>query len=64
LQAEKTGRFSLHWRDNTRPDKRSASGNLGFGISQNQRNHSGLTPNRAESALMWDIVRDHCPDKI
>ncbi|MGX2813743.1 hypothetical protein ACWJOG_18725, partial [Escherichia coli] len=27
LQAEKTGRFSLHWRDNTRPDKRSASGN-------------------------------------
>ncbi|WP_342080720.1 hypothetical protein, partial [Escherichia coli] len=24
LQAEKTGRFSLHWRDNTRPDKRSA----------------------------------------
>ncbi|MGS6352825.1 hypothetical protein ACVGXE_09540, partial [Escherichia coli] len=21
LQAEKTGRFSLHWRDNTRPDK-------------------------------------------
>ncbi|HGF1037404.1 TPA: hypothetical protein ACF6VB_004715, partial [Escherichia coli] len=26
LQAEKTGRFSLHRRDNTRPDKRSASG--------------------------------------
>ncbi|WP_216084704.1 hypothetical protein, partial [Shigella sonnei] len=23
LQAEKTGRFSLHWRDNTRPDKAS-----------------------------------------
>ncbi|MDF8992635.1 hypothetical protein OU631_05150, partial [Escherichia coli] len=21
LQAEKTGRFSLHWRDNTRPEK-------------------------------------------
>ncbi|MEF6425349.1 hypothetical protein U9703_24025, partial [Escherichia coli] len=32
LQAEKTGRFSLHRRDNTRPDKRSASGNLRFVI--------------------------------
>lgn len=25
---------------------------------------TGLTPNRAESALMWDIVRERCPDKI
>ncbi|EGB61675.1 hypothetical protein ERJG_02515 [Escherichia coli M863] len=33
LQAEKTGRFSLHRRDNTRPDKRSASGSFLFIIS-------------------------------
>ncbi|MES1817489.1 hypothetical protein, partial [Escherichia coli] len=33
LQAEKTGRFSLHRRDNTRPDKHCASGNLAFAIS-------------------------------
>ncbi|WP_206435612.1 hypothetical protein, partial [Escherichia coli] len=33
LQAEKTGRFSLHRRDNTRPDKHSASGSFAFAIS-------------------------------
>ncbi|MDT1187268.1 hypothetical protein RNQ87_05765, partial [Escherichia coli] len=37
LQAEKTGRFSLHWRDNTRPDKHRASGKLTFVISINHR---------------------------
>ncbi len=46
----------------SKPDRRSASGDLASAISQ--RNHSGLTPNRAESALMWDIVRERCPDKI
>ncbi|WP_249438776.1 hypothetical protein, partial [Escherichia coli] len=39
LQAEKTGRFSLHWRDNTRPDKRSASGSFAF-VHQPDAGHS------------------------
>ncbi|MGS5151775.1 hypothetical protein ACVD1Y_22255, partial [Escherichia coli] len=45
LQAEKTGRFSLHRRDNTRPDKRSASGIfasvIGFRLKESAffRNH-------------------------
>ncbi|MDA5583112.1 hypothetical protein, partial [Escherichia coli] len=43
LQAEKTGRFSLHRRDNTRPDKRSASGSF-FVYHQSQvRLKSDLT---------------------
>ncbi|MEQ4078911.1 hypothetical protein, partial [Escherichia coli] len=30
LQAEKTGRFSLHWRDNTRPDKTRKASHQAF----------------------------------
>lgn len=29
-----------------------------------QRNHCGLTPNRSESALMWEIVSERCPERI
>ncbi|WP_244591690.1 hypothetical protein, partial [Escherichia coli] len=46
LQAEKTGRFSLHRRDNTRPDKRSASGIFSFGEKKTRR--AGLEISRKE----------------
>ena len=59
---DKQGRAKLRICALSKPDRRSASGDLASAISQ--RNHSGLTPNRAESALMWGIVKDRCPDKI
>ncbi|WP_267209618.1 hypothetical protein, partial [Escherichia coli] len=45
LQAEKTGRFSLHWRDNTRPDKALAP-------------HPALLSN-SSAAIMSDAILAH-----
>ncbi|MEC4928588.1 hypothetical protein VVY16_20155, partial [Escherichia coli] len=53
LQAEKTGRFSLHWRDNTRPDK------------TRQRRIRHRAPNAGCGATaLFDLHTTHFPAKF
>ena len=56
MQAEKTGRFSLHWRDNTRPDKRSASGYFAFVISRRHPDSIGVTDNHLLDPFTTQVI--------